>query len=190
MTRRSVRLGPARAAHPAGTDARSAIRGRDVLCCYAALWLTTATAAVLARTSAHRDTAPAPHDALAASPHTALDLLAHNAPVALWPLAVTALDWPRLTGAAAIADALIAAHLLGHGLLVGSALGQHPDTWRYLPHLPLEWLALAIPAAAWCSARRHAESRLSPASLARATAVCLLALAGAAAIETYLVPVT
>ena len=39
------------------------------------------------------DPGDVPHDALAAPPRTALALLAHNAPVALWPLALIALGW-------------------------------------------------------------------------------------------------
>ena len=44
-----------------------------------------------------------------------------------------------------------------------------PELWRYLPHLPLEWLALALPAAAWLDRAPTtppdgARSRASPRS--------------------------
>ena len=78
----------------------------------------------------------------------------------------------------------IRAQLLGNGLIAGNALGQHPRLALYLPHLPLEWLAIAIPVAAWQSARDgQRTARL------RATAATVAALVAAALIETYLVPV-
>lgn len=124
-----------------------------------------------------------PHDALPASADSCAELLAHNAPVALWPLALVLLGWPALRGACLVGDALIAAQLLGHGLVVGVALASHADLWRYLPHLPLEWLAIALPASAWLDARRRTTR-----GLLGTAAACAAALIGAAAIETYMVP--
>jgi hypothetical protein len=164
--------------------------------CYLGLWTATLAGTALTLAGAHVWHAPAPRPALDATPRVVGELMANNTPVALWPLALIALGWPALTGARLAGDALVTAQLLGHGLLVGAAVGQHPGLWRYLPHLPLEWLALAIPAAAWHTARRRARPtppatppvaavrRLGP--LAGA-ALALLALA--AAIETYLTPI-
>ena len=136
--------------------------------------------------------ASVPHDALAARTSTALALLAHNTPVALWPLALSALGWHAFPVARTAGDVLITGQLVAHGLLVGSALGQHPAVWRYLPHLPLEWLALALPAGAWLTARTLPAGPTAArfVGLALIAASCLAALAGAAAMETYLVPVT
>jgi hypothetical protein len=154
-----------------------------------ALWLATAAGAALALVGLRLASAGAPRDALAANPGTALALLAHNAPIALWPLALAALGWNALAGARSAGDVLIAAQLASHGLTVGSALRQHPDTWRYLPHLPLEWLGVAIPVAVWWSARNTARPPHTRGDLALAATSCLAALTAAAAIETYLVPV-
>lgn len=162
---------------------------RAISGCYLALWLATAAGAALAGAGLHFVVAGAPRDALEPSLDTASELLVHNALVALWPLALVAVGWPALAGARLAGDALIAAQLLSHGLIVGSAVGQHPDTWRYVPHLPLEWLALAIPAAAWLAARAH-PARPAGTTVAVAAGRCVAALLGAAAIETYLVPVT
>lgn len=164
---------------------------RALLLSYCGLWAATVAGALLALAGAPLVTLGFPHDALDAGVATATRLLAHNAAVALWPLALVALGWPALGGAGLLADGLIAAHLLAHGLLVGSAVAQHPDTWRFLPNLPLEWLAIATPAAAWLHARtRLGTSVTSPVELAGIATACLAALAGAAVIETYLVPVT
>ena len=127
-----------------------------------------------------------PHDALPATPDTAAGLLAHNALVALWPLALIALVWPQLPSARRAGHALVAGQLVAHGLLVGNALGQHPALWRYLPHLPLEWLALATPAGAWLTASRDTPAPLPWLAHTAAAALGLLALA--AIVETYLVP--
>ena len=157
---------------------------------YLALWLATAAGAALAqRRRARCSRAGRRATRSSRASDTASELLAHNALVALWPLALVALGWPALAGARARrrrADRRAAAR---HGLLVGGALGQQPETWRYLPHLPLEWLALAIPAAAWLTARAH-PARPAATTVAVAAGACVAALLGAAAIETYLVPVT
>jgi hypothetical protein len=154
---------------------------------YLALWALTAMGGLAADAGVRLITVQAPRDALAAEPATALVLLAHNAPVALWPLALVALDWPGIPLARRLGDALVAGQLLGHGLLIGSALGQQPGLWRYLPQLPLEWLALSIPAGAWVAARTS-----TPMSRSRGVAAALLTVATltlAAILETYLVPI-
>jgi hypothetical protein len=131
-------------------------------------------------------TVPAPRDALAARPGTALTLFAHNAGVALWPLALVALGWPALAWVRGVGDALVAGQLVGHGALLGSALAQQPELWRYLPHLPFELLALALPAAAWITART--STRRPPTELVGVAAAVLGLLALAALLETYAVP--
>jgi hypothetical protein len=128
----------------------------------------------------------APRDALAAAPRTVVELVAHNLPVAIWPLALVALGWPALPGARRVGDALVAGQLLGHGALVGSALTQHPGLWRYLPHLPLEWLALALPVAVWASARADRHVGAVAVGLVALRVGVLLGLA--AIVESYLVP--
>jgi hypothetical protein len=166
---------------------------RALVRCYAALWLATLLGAALALVGLRVLSAGVPHDALAARTSTALALLAHNAPVALWPLALTVLGWHALPLVRTAGDVLITGQLVAHGLIVGSALGQHPAVWRYLPHLPLEWLALALPAGAWLTARTLPPGGPTApryVGLALIAASCLAALAGAALMETYLVPVT
>jgi hypothetical protein len=166
---------------------------RALTACYLSLWLATLAGAALTLVGAPLGHVDAPRPALEPTLTTAGGLLGHNALVALWPLALLALGWSELAGARLFGDALIAAQLLAHGLLVGSALGQHPQIWRYLPHLPVEWLGLAIPAGAWLTARHPRPGRPDPATAKRtlvlpAAAAGLAALAGAAAIETYLAP--
>lgn len=150
-----------------------------------AIWSATVVGAIAGLLGAGANH-EAPHDALPATAATFTELIAHNAPVALWPLALVLIGWPALRGVRLLGDALVAAQLLGHGLLVGVALASYADLWRYLPHLPLEWLALALPAATWLDARRRNSQPALPVGIA-ATA-CAAAMIGAAALETYLVP--
>jgi len=161
---------------------------RAVAAAWAALWATTALGALAVTANVGALRTPAPHDALAATLTTTAQLIAHNAIVAPWPLALTALGWADLPGARRVGDALIAAQLLGHGLVVGGALASHPDMWRYLPHLPAEWLALAIPAGTWVAARTGPPGQPRPRQLATAGAASLCAVVAAAVLETYLVP--
>ena len=72
-------------------------------------------------------------------------------------------------------------------LLVGTALGERPGLWRDLPHLPIEWLAIAVPAAAWITARTHPDAR-ERWRLSGVVALSVTALVAAAVVETYLVP--
>lgn len=116
-----------------------------------------------------------------------LALVRHNAVVALWPLALVWLGWPAIPVARTIGDALAAGQVLLHGALLGSALAQQPGLWRFLPHLPFELAALALPVAAWIAARHSGD--VNPIRLA-GTVVAVLALVLAAAVlETYLVPI-
>ncbi len=154
---------------------------------YAAIWVATAVGILVAGLTRPLFDVDAPRDALQASPATVIDLLVHNTLVALWPLALVALDWPRLRGARTAGDVLVAGQLAVHGLLIGVALGQQPSLWRYLPHLPAEWLGLAIAAAGWLYARR-ADRPPAPRALAGLAACAVAVLAVAAIVETWAVP--
>jgi hypothetical protein len=152
---------------------------------YGSLWAMTGLAAVTARLSGvalvHVGT---PRDTLEPSITTALNLAVHNTQVALWPLALAALRWGERPRTRWLGDALVGGQLLVHGSVVGGALGEQPDLWRYLPHLPCEWWGIAVPVAGWSQARKSA----TPPRLALLVAVSCLALVVAAALETWAVP--
>ena len=128
--------------------------------------------------------APAP--SVAADAATAVELVAHNAPVSLWPLCLVALGWHRIPILRQLADGLIAAQLAVHGASVGAALAAWPELIRWLWHLPLEWSALALPCGVWIAARRAAAPPRRSLALHAALTVALLALA--AALETWAAP--
>jgi hypothetical protein len=164
-------------------------RGPSLFLGLVAIWGATVAGALPAIAGVRFVSGRPLHDALTATPGTALELMGHNAPVVLWPLALTAIGWPALPGIRLLGDLLVTAQLAGHGLLVGAHLAEQPGLWRYLPHLPLEWLAIAAPAGAWLDARTRHGVRTDDHSLALLLALSLTALLTATLIETYLVPV-
>lgn len=88
----------------------------------------------------------------------------------------------------AIATAAICLMLAINALGVGAAIAAYPATLDYLPHLPLEWAAFAIAAAAYVTLRPAARGRallIRQMRLAQLLAVLLIA---AAAIETTVPP--
>jgi hypothetical protein len=152
---------------------------------YLALWATTAAGAGISAAGIHILTVTGPYNAIEPDLETASGLLAHNLPIALWPLALVALEWPQRRVTRAAGDALISGQLAVHGLIVGTALAQQPTLWRYLPHLPAEWLGLALPAAAWLVARHTPATRCRVLTCALGS---VAALTVAAALETWAVP--
>ena len=163
---------------------------RALVRCYAALWLATLVGAGLALVGLRVISASVPHDALAARMSTALALLAHNTPVALWPLALVALRLARRCPSRARA---------GDVLIAGAARRPWPDRRRRPRPAPAALALSAAPAARMARAR-HPRRRLADRTrrlgdpdraLRRACPHrrrCLGALVGAAAIETYLAP--
>ena len=130
---------------------------------------------------------PAPHDALPATSGTAGGLLAHNAPVALWPLALVALGWPRLPAARRVGDVLVAGQLVAHGVLVGNALGQHPACGATCRTCRSNGSRSPLPAGAWLTARTQRTLRRGT-WLVQLAVAAVGVLALAAIVETYLVP--
>ena len=108
-------------------------------------------------------------------------VFAHNACAALWPLALIALRLHVVRGVQQAVTGLVFASLLVNGTFVGLALSAYG--WRLVPlilQLPVEWLGLALPAAAWISAcgRR-------PLAVAAVITSASMTLALAAVIEVY-----
>ena len=128
-----------------------------------------------------------PHDAIEESPRAVATLFAHNAAVAWIPLGLAALGWDRARGLQLAGDAVVLASLIANGGVVGYALARvGPELAAYLPHLPVEWTALALPAGAWLSIRRGYPDRR--ALLLQALGLSAAALLVAAVLEVYAAP--
>lgn len=116
----------------------------------------------------------------------ALETWIHNIRVAGWPLLFAAVGTYRVRGRRRLGDSLLAIFIASNTALVGAAIAVGGSRIApYLPHLPVEWAALATATAGWLLASRRALSRRALATLAAAF-VALLAIA--AALETYAVP--
>jgi hypothetical protein len=128
-----------------------------------------------------------PHDAIDDSPGAVAALFAHNAAVAWIPLGLAALGWDRARSLHLTGDAVVLASLIANGAVVGYALARAgPELAAYLPHLPFEWTAIALPAGAWLCLRRGCPDPW--ALLLQTLALSAAALLVAALIEVYAVP--
>jgi hypothetical protein len=115
-----------------------------------------------------------------------LALLAHNTPIAGWPLLLGPVEADRRRSTRALADVLVLASVLANAVPVGSALGVYgARLLAYLPHLPLEWAALSLGYSSWPMKRRHALT--AGEQLARFGLIVGFLLA-AATVETVAVP--
>lgn len=170
-------------------------RTRIVLWCYAGMWLVTLVAAstmalagpgvrswlrrALGLTLSH---AGAPHPSV----RRVLALLAHNLPLAAWPLLLGLLGIEGSRRATRVASLLVGACALVNATLVGLALGAcGTSLLPYLPQLPLEWAGLATGYASWPV---QLQAGMSRRERARWLAVIASALTVAAALETVAVP--
>jgi hypothetical protein len=168
---------------------------RAWLLAYAATWvLTLASAALLTINPAGLDGAVrrvlgATLDRKGNPPPSVghvLVLLAHNLPLASWPLllGVVGVDHRHFTRQAA--DMLVAAVVTVNVLTVGAGLGVYGLLLLpYIPQVPFEWAALALGASAWLMQRRAPLTGRQEAALFAVIAGVLLC---AAVLETVAVP--
>lgn len=115
-----------------------------------------------------------------------LALLAHNLPLAAWPLLLGVVGAHHHRLASRAADALIAGWLTANVLPVGAALGAYGSPLlAYLPQVPFEWAGLALGASAWLMQRHAPLTVRQGAALFAGIAGALLC---AAFLETVAVP--
>jgi hypothetical protein len=113
-------------------------------------------------------------------------LLAHNLPLASWPLLLGVVGAHRRHLARQAADMLVAAVFTVNVLTVGVGLGVYGlPLLPYIPQVPLEWAALALGASAWLMQRRDPLTVRQGAALFALIAGVLLC---AATLETVAVP--
>jgi hypothetical protein len=115
-----------------------------------------------------------------ASPSVFLVLAVHNFAACAWPLALRGLALDRSRCLRIAFGISVAVALIANGAVVGVALGAYGlRVLAFLPHLPLEWAALAGGCAGWFDA----GIRLRSISLIVAVLVTV-----AAAVETWVAP--
>jgi hypothetical protein len=185
-----VRFGPLLA-----RSARFGELRRAWLFAYAATWvLTLVSAALLAVNPAGLD-GPVRHvlgatlDPQRNPPPSighVLLLLAHNLPLASWPLLLGVVGAHCRRLARQAADVLVAAVFTVNVLTVGAGLGVYGlPLLPYIPQVPLEWAALALGASVWLMQRRDPLTGRQGAALFALIEGVLLC---AAVLETVAVP--
>jgi hypothetical protein len=127
-----------------------------------------------------------PHPTLVGTVGEAASILLDNLRALAAPFLLIALGFPAARITRTIGDVAIAAILAVNCVTVGVALGR----WQgrllpYLPHLPLEFSALACSTCAWLIARDDTRRRREVAVLALVTIALLI---GAACLETWATP--
>jgi hypothetical protein len=178
------------AALPATTSTRIPVpRPRYIALTYLTLFAATAAAAVIAPLDPSLFTSSAPHPTLFHSLGAAASIFATNLRVAVVPFILIALRFQAGRASRLIADVLLAGVLGGNAVLVGLALGRWQDRLvPYLPHLPIEYLAIAAAAGAWLDARRHPDRPAAPRAIAGYAALAVVLLMIAAAVEVLATP--
>lgn len=117
---------------------------------------------------------------------TALGLLLNNVRATGWPLLAATLGAARTTLLRRVTHAAVAVSLLVNLLPVAAAIGVYRSQLvPYLPHLPLELYAITTGPTTWLLASSGSVTRRQTALIGLSM---LLALAGAAFLETWAVP--
>lgn len=161
--------------------------GAAAAACLAALAISAIAAAIVGELIGIDHDSP--RDALHGSLGEIASLAAHNAGVALLPLGLLAIGWDQLRGVERAGDALIAGMLIANGASIGRGFAQAgSELFAYLPHLPLEWAALALPAGAWFAFRAR-PPRERARALVHVAALTGLLVVLAAVVESLTVPV-
>jgi hypothetical protein len=115
-----------------------------------------------------------------------LVLVAHNLPIAAWPVLLGVIGAHQHRLGRRVADVVLLACILANTLPVGAALGAYGTRLlAYIPQLPLEWAGLALGVSAWLLQRRRPLSVSEGLALTTLIATVLLC---AAIVETDAVP--
>jgi hypothetical protein len=181
---------PARLSPRQQTNARSArpncaLAVRRTAAAYSGLWALTAAGATLGRAWPAIAPAGTPHPTLHGTLGDALAIATTNTRILSAPFGLAILGFPADRRARRLGDVLVAGLLAANAIHVGLALGRDgAQLVRYVPQLPIEWLAAAITAAAWLELRNNTTAR--PAG--RYAVAALAAVAIAATIETAVTP--
>jgi hypothetical protein len=143
-----------------------------------------------ARWLAHHELALALHlqirPAPAPSVGAAAGLLVNNLRATGWPLLAVLLGAQRLTWLRRLVHGAVVVSLTANLLPIGAAIGVYrSQIVPFLPHLPFELYAITTGPAIWLISTRRPVSRRQ---LTIVSLTILVALAGAALLETWAVP--
>jgi hypothetical protein len=165
------------------------VRSRPALSVFGLLVVATALAAVASALFAELGPPGRPQPTLTGTPAEAVSIFVHNCRSLVVPLLLAAGRWDTARAPRDVADLVVAVLVLANPVVVGFALGRYPTQLpAYLPHLALEYAALAIAASAWLTRRLPNVSAERAASVPRCATLTLIVTAIAAVVETYAAP--
>jgi hypothetical protein len=158
---------------------------RRIALAYTALWALTGAGALIGAALPALVPAGRPHPSLHGTLSDLAAIAATNARTLSAPFLLALLGFPAHRSSRRLGDLLLGVLLAGNALRVGAALVR----WRgrllpYVPQLPVEWLAVAVAAAAWLTLRGDGRRDTALAYLA----AVLTLVVSAAAIETTCTP--
>lgn len=131
----------------------------------------------------------APRPTLHGTPTEALTIFLTNAQTLIAPLILVAGRWHTGRVTRHVGDLVVGALVTANATIIGLALGRYPTQLPgYLPHLPLEYAALALAASAWLTRRLPNHRAQRSRSLLGCATLTLVVTAIAAVVETYAVP--
>ncbi|MGH2856940.1 MAG: hypothetical protein ACRDMJ_05585 [Solirubrobacteraceae bacterium] len=161
-----------------------------ILRCWAALAAVTAVAAATAYMWPSLGPDAAPHPALRPSVGAVVSILVNNLRVLAAPFVLAAARFARVRAGRLAGDAIVAAILASNAISVGLALGRWGTVLvRFIPQLPIEYLAAATAATAWLGARQS-PTRPTRLDLILQTSLTAALTAIAAVLEVLLTPHT
>lgn len=159
--------------------------GSELVAALAAVWLLTAVGGLVGLLAPGLAPSGGPHPTLHGSVGDLLSILATNLRLLSVPFGLVVLGFQRNRHGRQFGDLLVGAVVAVNTIRVGLALGRYGNELiPYIPQLPVEWLALALSASAWMTARHGAQ----PGALRPRALQAFLATGGAAAIEALLTP--
>ncbi len=153
------------------------------------LTVVTTAAAVIAAVDPTLVASAPPHPTLRPTPAAILSVLLNNTLVLAVPFALTWLQFPDRAATRILGDTAITVLLVRSAITVGLALGR----WQtrlvpYIPQLPLEYLAAAIAAGNWLTARQNPHAPQPARASAQAAGLTIALLIAAASAEVLLTP--
>jgi hypothetical protein len=159
--------------------------GSDLVAVLAAVWLLTAIGGLIGLLEPGLAPGGGPRPTLHGSVSDVLSILATNLRLLSVPFGLVLLGFQRNRHGRQFGDLLVGTVVTLNAIRVGLALGRYGNELiPYIPQLPVEWLALALSASAWITARQGAQPR----ALRTAALLTFLAAATAAVIEALLTP--
>ena len=132
-----------------------------------------------------------PHPTLLPTAGAISSIFVTNLRIVAVPFILIAFRFPAASSTRTAGDLVLTGILFANAVRIGLAIGRwQTQLVPYLPHLPLEYLAISVATGAWLSARYRAarDSRQELRTTLTYAGVAVVLLAVAASVEVWLTP--